>query len=181
MKLQARLNNDSIQKLIDELKDYRDSLKVKNELFINRLLDEGIHVADSYKGFYGAYITFEKEVKPGESRCVGILTGRNSGQLISYWNKYGKIKSAEISPILFAEFGSGWLAEVLFDNVSGVGQGTFPDQTHAFDKGGWWYKGLNGEWYHSNGFKPSHPMYYADIEMVEQVFSIAREVFGNGI
>lgn len=178
MKLQAKLNSKSIQKLIDDLKDYRDSLPVKNETFMNRLLDVGIEVAESYKGFYGGFIVFKKEVEPGKSKCVGVLTGENSSRLISYWNKYGKIVSAEISPILFAEFGSGPLAEVLFD-VPGVGQGTFPDQTHADSAKGWWYKGINGVWYHSNGFKPSHPMYHAEMEMLAQINSIAREVFGT--
>ena len=178
--LQMRLETESIKKAIEELKDYKDSLITKNELFINKLLDEGIKVAESYKGFYGGYIVFEKEIEPGKSQCAGMLIGRNTKEITSYWNRYGQIVHADISPILFAEFGSGWLSEVLF-NVSGVGQGTFPGQTHAFDKGGWWYKGINGVWYHNGGFKPSHPMYHAEMEMLDQVYSIAREVFYGGI
>ena len=183
MKLQATLSQKSINKLIGDLKRYNVSLQTKTDEFLNRLIDAGIRVAEQNKGFYGGYIVFEKEIRNGARKSVGFLIGRNSGDLTSYWNFYGKIKSAKISPILFAEFGSGWLSEVLFDDVplSEVGQGTFPGQTHAFDAGGWSYKGLNGEWYHSKGFKPSHPMYKAELELYDQIVSIAREVFNSGI
>lgn len=181
MKLKARLDTKSLNKLIDSLKSYRVSLDQKRELFISRLLDEGIKVAEENKGFYGSYIIFQKEIDDGETSTVGFLRGKNAKEVISYWNKYGKIKSAAISPILFAEFGSGWLAEVLFDDVTGVGQGTFPEQTHAFDAGGWSYMGLNGEWYHSKGFKPTHPMYKADMELHDKIISIAKEVFRSDI
>ena len=82
-----------------------------------------------------------------------------------------------------AEFGSGWFAEVLFDDVplNKVGQGTFPGQKHAFQPGGWSYQGLNGEWYHSKGFKPSHPMYHAQLAIYDQMIAIAKEVFSSDI
>ena len=183
MKLQATLSQKSINNLIGEVKRYKESLYPKTEMFLRRLIDEGIRVAEQYKGFYGNYIVFEKDLEGGDKKCVGFLIGKNAKEVISYWNNRGKIKSAKISPILFAEFGSGWLAEVLFDDVplGQVGQGTFPEQTHAFDAGGWSYMGLNGKWYHSTGFKPSHPMYKAELAMYEQITDIAKEVFGSGI
>lgn len=176
-----RLDQKSINHLIGEVKKYQASLKPKTELFVNALLDAGIKVAEQYKGFYGNYIVFEKEVKDGGKKYVGILSGQNAGEVISYWNAYGKIKQAKISPILFAEFGSGWLAEILFDDVPNgiVGQGTFPNQKHAFEPGGWSYMGLNGEWYHSKGFKPSHPMYKAELGILDQIIDIAKEVYGS--
>ena len=181
MKLQATLSQKSINQLIGDVKRYQESIYPKTEIFMRRLIDEGIRVAEMSKGFYGNYIVFEKEFEGGDNRCVGFLIGKNASEVISYWNKYGKIKTAKISPILFAEFGSGLLSEVLFDDVplSQVGQGTFPNQKHAFDAGGWSYMGLNGEWYHSRGFKPSHPMYKAELALYEQITSIASEVFGG--
>ena len=181
MKLSISLSEKSINHAIGELKRYRDSLPSKNALFVTRLLEAGIKEAESYKGFYGNYIIFEKDVREGRKTCVGVLTGKNSGEVISYWNKNGKIKKAAISPILFAEFGSGPMAEVLFEDApANVGQGTFPGQTHAFDPNGWWYMGLNGVWYHNKGFKPSHPMYHAELEMWDKIYTIAREVYYSG-
>ena len=183
MKLDISLNSRSLNHAIGELKRYQESLEPKAQQFVRRLVEEGIKVADSYRGFYGGYIVFEKEFYQDGNHQVGILIGRNSKEITSVWNKKGKIARADISPILFAEFGAGWLAEVLFDDISTseVGQGTFPGQTHAFDPNGWWYMGLNGQWYHSKGFKPSHPMYHAEMEMLGKIFEIGREVFGDGI
>ena len=183
MKLQATLSQKSINNLIGEVKRYGESLYPKSELFLRRLIDEGIKVAEQNKGFYGNYIVFEKEFEGGDKKCVGFLIGRNASEITSYWNMKGKIKSAKISPILFAEFGSGWLAEVLFDDVSvgEVGQGTFPGQKHAFDPGGWSYMDLNGNWHHSKGIKPSHPMYKAELAIYEKVIEVAREVFASDI
>ena len=88
-------------------------------------------------------------------------------------------KTAVLSPILLAEFGSASYAEVLFD-VEGVGQGTFPGQTHAFEDS-WWYKEWDengkGEWKRGFGVTPTHPMYHAEMKMYEQVYNIARKVF----
>lgn len=183
MKLQVNLNQKSINHAIGELKKYKDELYFKTERLMERLIDEGIRVAEMNKGFYGMYIVFEKELIGGDNKCVGILIGRNRSSMSATWDYYGSVKSAEISPILFAEFGSGWLSEVLFENVpmSQVGQGTFPGQTHAFDPGGWSYKTLDGQWHHSVGFKPTHPMYKAELAILEKVEEIAREVFANGI
>ena len=75
-----------------------------------------------------------------------------------------------------AEFGSGWLSEVLF-NVSGVGQGTFPGQIHAFDEKGWYWTTEDGVKHHSIGEKPTHPMHNAMNEMIRDVEKIAVEVF----
>ena len=84
-----------------------------------------------------------------------------------------------LSPILLAEFGSATYAEVLFD-VEGVGQGTFPGQTHAFEDS-WWYKEWDengkGEWKRGRGVTPTHPMYHAKMKMYEQIYNVARKVF----
>lgn len=178
--LKLTLNTKSINKAINELKAYKISLSLKNELFVSRLIDEGITIAEMNKGFYGMSIVFEKKIENGDATTVGWLIGRDARKIPITWNYYGQPKTAEISPILFAEFGSGWLAEVLFD-VSGVGQGTFPGQEHAFDLGGWSYMTMDGEWHHSKGFKPSHPMYKAQMEMLDRIQEIAREVFSNDI
>lgn len=182
MKLSMRLDTKSIDKAIKELERYKDSLSIKTEMFVNRLLDEGIKIAQSNAGGYGKRISFTKEVEGGE-RVVGFLIGKDTSKIEVEWDFYGTKKTAELSPILMSEFGSATLAEVLFD-VSGVGQGTFPGQTHA-QESSWWYKewqdDRKGEWKQGHGVKPTHPMYHADMEMLQSAERIAREVFKDGI
>ena len=178
MKLNLTLSSKSISHAIGELKQYKDSLAIKNETFVRRLLDEGISVAEQNTGGYGKYIQFYKEGKGG-IRTVGFLIAKDTPIMVE-WDHYGTKKTAKLSPLLMAEFGSAKLAEVLFA-ISGVGQGTFPGQTHAFDEGGWnykeWQEDHKGKWHHSVGVAPTHPMYHADMEMIQKIDEIAREVF----
>lgn len=180
MKLQAKLSQKSINHLIGEVKKYQLSLQDKTGMLVSRLLSEGIQVAQFRVGAMGKYILFQKDVEDRTNKVVGVLIGENRNVIKSVWNYYGKSKSATVSPILFAEFGSGWFSEVLFDDVSGVGQGTFPGQEHAFDPKGWNWMDMDGKWHHSKGFKPTHPMYIAEMRMLELIYEIAREVFADG-
>ena len=181
-RLKISLNTNSIKDAIKELEHYRDSLRVKNEEFVSRLIDEGIFMAESNVG-YGKYISITKKVENDGSRTVGFLIAQDTKKIIAEWDYYGTKKTAELSPLLLAEFGSATLAEVLFD-ISGVGQGTFPGQKHAHEKT-WWYKEWKddhtGEWKQGQGVYPTHPMYMADMEMLDSAERIAREVFGNDL
>lgn len=178
MNLNLSLSEKSINHAIGELKQYRYSLETKTETFVRKLLDVGIKVAEQNAGGYGKYIEFSKEGKGG-IRTVGYLVAKGKPITVE-WDYYNTKKTATVDPLLMAEFGSGKLAEVLFA-ISGVGQGTFPGQTHAFDEKGWnykeWQSDHNGKWHHSIGAAPTHPMYKADMEMIQQIDAIAREVF----
>lgn len=177
-KLTMTLDTNSIKNVIDELEKYRLTLEAKSEELVNRLLDEGIKVAYQHVGRYAGYVEFTKDVQGGQ-QCVGVLTGKDTQPFISTWKVKGGERVAEVSGILMSEFGSGWLANVIW-NVSGVGQGTFPGQTHAFDPQGWYWTDQDGVKHHSKGEQPHYPMYFADMTMLSQIDSIAREVF-NGI
>ena len=177
MKYQATLDSKSIKSLIDDLKDYRSSLRSKSERLVERLLEEGIKVAYQHVGRYAGYVEFTKEIDNQSSRCIGILIGQDTQPFISRWVlKDGTVREATVSGILMSEFGSGWLANVIW-NVSGVGQGSFPGQEHAFDTGGWYWVDEQGVKHHSKGEEPHYPMYFADMTMLSQIDSIAREVF----
>lgn len=182
-RLKISLNTNSIKDAIKELEHYRDSLRIKNELFVSRLIDQGIQVAQQNAGGYGKYISFTKEVEGDGSRTVGFLIAQDAKKITVEWDYYGHKKTAELSPILMSEFGSATLAEVLFD-VAGVGQGTFPGQKHAGEKS-WKYKEWQddhkGEWKTGYGVKPTHPMYKADMDMLDSAERIAREVFSNDL
>lgn len=178
MKLKLRLESKSIEKAIKELEKYRDSLAIKNAVFVQRLLDEGIKVAQEHVGGMGKYITFTSNVE-GTTHCVGLLIAEDAEKIQSQWERKDGVVIAEVSPILFEEFGAGMYAKVLFP-VDGVGRGTFPNQEHAFEPA-WHYMDLDGKWHSSSGYMPSHPMYFADMEIINNVQKIAKEVFGNGI
>lgn len=174
-RLSLTLSNKSINSAIKELTEYRDSLAAKSELLVSRLLDEGITVAYQHVGKYEGYVEFTKELESGQSQCVGILIGRDVTPFISAWKTKDGKKIVEVSGLLMLEFGSGWLANVIW-NVSGVGQGTFPGQKHAFDKQ-WYWEDLDGTKHWSKGETPQYPMYFADMTMLSNIDHIAREVF----
>lgn len=177
MKITLNLDQKSIRKAVRELKKYENSLRTKTELFVKRLLDEGISVAYQHVGRYEGYVEFTQEVENQGIRTIGVLTGRDSRPYISTWVSSGGEKKVEVSGILMLEFGSGWLSNVIWD-VSGVGQGTFPGQKHAFDKQGWYWVDEEGK-HHSKGEEPHYPMYFADMTMLSNIDRIGREVFGN--
>lgn len=177
-KLALRLDTKSIKKVKDEIEKYQLSLQVKSEELVNRLLDEGIKVAYQHvPSRYSGYIEFTKEVTGEGTQCVGLFIGRNTQTFVSRWVTKAGVQEADVNALAMAEFGSGWLANVIW-NVSGVGQGTFPGQTHATDQM-WFWVDEDGIKHHSRGEPPSYPMYNADMAMLSQIDSIAREVFND--
>lgn len=98
---------------------------------------------------------------------------------------------ASSKALLFFEFGAG---------VSGgghpqagqfgMGPGTYPGQTHAFDPNGWYYPtddpalivayGRDGQGLgHSYGNPPHMPMYNASQKIRQDLLTVAREVFAG--
>lgn len=173
------LSQKSIQNAIKEIRNYQNDFHGKLKVFVSRLADAGIEVAQNNVGGFGKYIVFSKEVDPAETGCTVIIHAKETGKIISSWlTKEGR-KDAEVSPLLMAEFGSGFGAENP-KNIPGVGQGTFPDQTHAKDPEGWYWKDLDGKLHHSKGIEAKMPMYKASLEIIEQCERIAKEVFSDG-
>lgn len=175
-KLVMTLDTKSINKTIDDINKYKLSLIAKSEELVNRLIDEGIKVAYQHLGRYAGYVEFTKEIESDEKQCIGVLIGKDSAPYISTWKVKGGLKTVNVSGLLMSEFGSGWLANVIW-NVTGVGQGTFPGQKHATDPDGWYWEDPNGVRHHSIGEPPNYPMYYADMTMLSLINTIAREVF----
>ncbi len=173
----------SIDNAIKELVRYKEELKVRCRTFVNKLLDEGIYVAMSNSGEYAGMIVFKREVRDTENGCEGVLIATDGQKIVRTW--YASKKDAQrdrnprsytVSPLLLAEFGSGWLAEVLV-NVDGVGQGTMPDSYgHAFDDHWAWYD-ANAVKHVSQGEAPTHPMYKAVIAMETEIDRIGKEIF----
>ena len=176
-KITMNLSEESVRNAIKELNQYKSDVLRKTQEYVSRLSELGIQTSKNNVGNFGRYITFSKELEPNKYGCKAIVLATQTGTIVSKWPTKDGIKSADVSPLLMAEFGSGHRAENPM-NVPGVGQGTFPDQTHAFDEDGWYWRDLDGELHHSKGVTPSMPMYKAFVEMELSTIRIAREVFG---
>lgn len=168
---------DDIDGLIDYLDDYSKSLDEKALHISERLAELGISVAQRESGSsMGKYLIFGKEVANG----TVLFYGTQTGVITSTWKTRDGWVSADISPLLMCEFGSGQYANNPFDTAQDIGgQGTFPGQTHAFDPEGWNWLDDHG-WHHSDGLRPNQPIYKASLEMIKEIESIAKEVFNVG-
>lgn len=177
-KISFGLSVKEIQAAIKEVKAYQNDLNRKCELLCKRLTAEGISIAQAHIGSsgFGKYIHLGSEITPQRAGCKAIFYMEDSSKIVSQWQTLEGVKSAEVSPSLMIEFGSGLKAENPA-SVPGVGTGTFPGGTHGADAGGWYYMDLNGEWHHSTGISPKMPMYFAGKELRGKVLSIARDVF----
>lgn len=177
-RLKADLSVSSIRQLQQDLEQYNKDLVNRCQEFVRRLAESGIEVAKQNTGNFGHYIVFSVKTEPNDSGCKGVLLATETGKIISQWQTKDGIKSADVSPLLMVEFGSGWRAENPMD-VPGVGQGTFPGQTHAFDKEGWYWTDIDGNLHHSYGITPQTPMYKASLEMQNRIIEVAQDVFGK--
>ena len=177
MKIKEDLSVKGIENAKKKLIQYRDvELPRKCKEFVERLANEGITVGKQNVGEFGKYITFSMQTNQYKDGCKAIMLASENGKIISSWQTKDGIKTAEISPLLMAEFGSGWGAENPM-KVEGVGQGTFPNQTHAFDREGWYWIDLEGNLNHSYGITAKMPMYKARNKIIEKITTIAKEVF----
>ena len=167
------LSVKSIERLKKELIKYRDSLKAKSKLLVEKLVEVGLDVID---------------VKLSESPLGHHVTVQvhNEGDAMVIVAE-GEIKTSDDYPpfntLLAIEFGAGIRYNPTENPKAddlGYGVGTFPGQTHAFQEEGWYFLDKEtGKWIHSFGVKATMPMYEATVEMREQVEKIAKEVFDN--
>lgn len=188
----------SLRELQKELTEYRDSLQGKMQTFMERLLAEGIVVAEKYSedvnGRYGthkmgALVSFNKSVETSEGKIYGILVGTGK-DVIGEWyvndgsGNYSRTQ-AEINSLLAIEFGTAALA-LRPQDAFGVhgGKGTLARHGHENDKA--WYiitgldnKGKPEKFKLATAIEPTRPMYQAGLAMYEKVKEIGKEVFGS--
>lgn len=168
------LSAKEFRNLAKQIREYRESLSDKCDEFTRRLLDLGVGVADVAINEVpiGKTIVLQTDIDEKTMGCKAVITmlGRETK------TEDGRT----FYTALAIEFGSG----VRYNPVSnpkssefGMGVGTFPGQTHAYDPNGWWYLGDDGDWHHSYGVHASMPMYKASKEMRENILYVAREVF----
>lgn len=179
-KISFGLSVREVQNAIKELWQYQSDLNRKCEELCRRLTAEGMLIAQAHIGSsgFGKYIHLGSEITPQQAGCKAILYMEDTTKIKSEWQTLEGVQSAEVSPSLMIEFGSGLKAENPA-GIAGVGTGTFPGQTHAENPSGWWYMDLNNVWHHSTGVSPKMPMYFAGKELREKVVAIAREIFNS--
>lgn len=166
----------SIKKAIRVLDKEKDLLESKCIRFAKELAEAGIKIASINTGTaFAPFIMFSMEIIDSiATGCKAIMYGKNTQAV------FGEgVDSAEISPILFVEYGAGIKNAFPPQVVDGieVGAGTFPNQKYALDPHGWYYLDNEGIWHHSFGYAPHAPMQKAFDEMVLKQEKIANRIF----
>ena len=174
-KIRMSLNPQDIKRVQDELKDYEKRLVTKCNVLCGRLADIGISVAKANikSAPLGTHVHLDLKYEHPRNGCKAILMA--TGDTIN-------TPSGSINALLMIEFGSG----IHFNHEQnpkaddyGMGVGTYPGQTHAFQEEGWYYMDDSGNWHHTYGVKATMPMYNADIEIITNIHKVAREVFSK--
>ena len=168
-------NPKSIQNCIKQIESYRDDLPRKCQEICRRLCEIGQQTAlvAINESPQGKAVTLRMDIDPSKTGCKAMLIG--TGKTVT------DDKGRTYNLLLGIEFGSGIRLNPTANPLAsefGMGVGTFPDQTHAFDPNGWYYLGDDGEWHHSYGVRATMPMYKAGVEIRRQILAIAKEVFG---
>ena len=158
-----------------QLLQYKDELPMKCEKLISRLLQSGVAVSQARisESPLGKYVTVTTNISADKMGCKGILLAKGA---VKEQDGY-----APFSILLAIEFGAGIHYNPTPNPLSeemGYGVGTFPGQVHAFQSEGWMYwDEKTQEWRHTYGVKATMPMYSADMEIIQNVVKIAKEVF----
>ena len=162
--INIELSKKSIQAAIREIEAYKRSIDQKTKLFIEKMAEAGYNVAD-------ATLMAVSEEEKGSTVIQSPQWESDNCMVIKMSG----------DKFLFVEFGAG----IAFSNPQnpkaqdmGMGLGTYPGQTHAYQEEGWWYR-EDGVLKKSRGNAPYMPMYKAGVEIRRQVENIAREVFGS--
>ena len=155
------LNKKSVDNALKLVKQFEKDFKTKNQLFVQRLAEIGVQVAQ------GGFATAKYD---GANDVVVSMVPTATGVSV--------VASGET--VGFIEFGTG----VKYPEWNNDGMGYTPPAhgTYGDGKGaqawGWWYKPADGgKGVHTYGNPPAEAMRTARDEMVARVTQIAREVW----
>lgn len=168
-KINISLSQKSIQNAINEVRKYQRELIDKNELFVRRLAELGIAVIDQ-----------NIAAAQGDS-------DKNHNTYIKI-NSFGSYSEATLvvegKDLLFIEFGSG----AHYNGSAGTSPHPkgeeFGYTIGSYGKGQgskdfWFYYADTGEAVMSHGTESTMPVYKASVEIIQNIRSIAKEVFGS--
>ncbi len=164
-----------INDLKRQLLQYKDSLPIKCEKLVSRLLQRGVAVSQAKisESPLGKYVTVTTNISADKMGCKGILLAN------------GAVKEQEgyapFSILLAIEFGAGVhynpTPNPIISSEFPYGVGTFPGQTHAYQDTWFYWDENSQEWKPTHGVKATMPMYSADMEIIQNVVEYAKEVF----
>ena len=170
------LSVNGIEALKRQLLQYKDSLPIKCEKLVYRLLQSGVEVSQAKisESPLGKYVTVTTNISANKMGCKGILLAK------------GAVKEQEgyepFSILLAIEFGAGVhynpMPNPIISSEFPYGVGTFPGQTHAYQDTWFYWDENTQEWKPTHGVKATMPMYSADMEIIQNVVKYAKEVFG---
>lgn len=164
----------SIRKLQDDLRKYQDSLTYKCRLLVERLSQIGANVINVKvdENPLGKYVKIKTDITEEQAGCKAILITT------------GEVKEQEgyapFNTLLAIEFGAGiYHNKIPNPNADkfGLGVGTFPGQTHAYQDYWFYWDDEKKEWRPTHGVKATMPMYYASLEIQKNIVKVAKEVF----
>lgn len=172
--IRGELSVKGIQSIIDQLREYKQELNDKMELFCRKLAEAGLAVAESNiaKSPLGKTISVRINMESSKAGCKAML--------IAHGQKQTDERGRTASTLLLVEFGAGIhynSNENPKASEMGYGVGTFPGQVHAFEDG-WYYWGEDEKWHYTHGIKATMPMYNASVAIREKVKECVKEVFG---
>lgn len=158
----------NLDKVISQLKAYRKRTEEKVKLLMEEL---------ATLGAYHARVEFSRAIYAGNNDTVVSVESTASGFRIV----------AEGEAVIFIEFGTGVInPEHPLSAEFGYAHGTY-GQGKGADPNGWVYVGEQGNAgqtirdgvYRTRGNPPARAMYNSAEEMRNEVFRIAKEVFGR--
>lgn len=174
--LKSDLSVSGVNNLVKELEKYRDSLTYKCRLLAEKLSEIGANVINAKvdESPLGKYVTLQTDVTEEQAGCKAILIAT------------GEVKEQEgyapFNTLLAIEFGAG----IHFNPIPnpnagefGLGVGTFPGQTHAFEDYWFYWNEEQQKWLPTHGVKATMPMYNASLEIQKNIVKVAKEVFGK--
>ena len=159
--IKCKLDTDSLQNAIDELKTYQSDLESKLATFMDVLLSVGYTEASARASSF-----------MGDSQSANV----KKQYIVKEKDKLIATISLEGKDAIFIEFGSGIVfnpADHPWAGKFGYGPGTYPGQTHVPVPGYWYYGG--GKL--SVGTEAKMPIYYASESMRNEAVSKALDVF----
>lgn len=165
----------SLQQAIKQIESYRDDLPRKSQEICQRLCEIGNQTAlvAIQESPQGRAVTLRMDIDQSQIECKAMLIG--TGKTVT------DDRGRTYNLLLGIEFGSGIRLNTTANPLSsefGMGVGTFPDQTHALDPGGWYYLDKDGNWKHSYGVKATMPFYKAMTDIHRNVNKVVKDVFG---
>lgn len=159
----VEMNSQSINDAIIELRKMEQEFMRKFDIFVSALTNDSIAIARTHiqtgAGNEREANVYYQVDRSGEITTATIwMTGRD-------W--------------VFVEFGAGIYynpADPPHAANYGLGVGTYPGQTHAFDNG-WWYTDGNGLSQYTHGTEGTAPMYHAAENIRNNAIKKALQIF----